>query len=74
MGGLPGDKQAGIADLQLTAAHGRYLAPFARILLSIAYVRDNDKVRALQVLTSLRGEFPANGLFSREIARLTAPH
>src|ERR1700720_447065 len=27
MGGLPGDKRAGIADLQVTAQHGRYLAP-----------------------------------------------
>jgi hypothetical protein len=42
MGGLPGDKQGGIADLQLTAQHGHYLAPFARILLAIACVRDKD--------------------------------
>jgi hypothetical protein len=74
MGGLPGDKQAGIADLQLTADHGQYLAPFARVLLAIAYVRDKDKARALQVLTSLRGEFPNNGLFAREIARLQESH
>ena len=43
MGGLPSDKQGGIADLQTTAEHGHYLAPFARILLSIAYVREKDK-------------------------------
>jgi hypothetical protein len=72
MGGLPGDKQAGIADLQLTAQHGRYLAPFARILLAIAYVRDKDKLRALELLTSLRAQFPANTLFPREISRLQA--
>jgi hypothetical protein len=72
MGGLPGDKQGGIADLQLTAAHGHYLAPFARILLAIAYVRDKDKARALQILTSLRTEFPNNTLFPREISRLQA--
>ena len=68
--GLPGDRQGGIADLQLTAEHGRYLAPFARILLAIAYVRDKDKPRAIQMLTGLHAEFPANPLFSREIARL----
>jgi hypothetical protein len=72
MGGLPGDKQAGIADLQLTAQHGHYLAPFARILLAIAYVRDKDKPRALQLLTSLRTQFPGNTLFPREIIRLQA--
>jgi hypothetical protein len=70
MGGLPGDKQGGIADLQLTATRGHYLAPFARILLAIAYVRDKDRPRALQELNSLRADFPGNTLFPREIMRL----
>jgi hypothetical protein len=70
MGGLSGDKKAGISDLQTTAQHGRYLAPFARILLSIAYVRDKKKLRALELLTSLRTQFPNNTLFPREISRL----
>jgi hypothetical protein len=70
MGGLPSDKRSGIADLQTTAEHGHYLAPFARILLSIAYVREKDRPRALLLLTGLRREFPANTLFSREIAHL----
>jgi hypothetical protein len=74
MGGLPGDKKGGIADLQLTAQHGHYLAPFARILLAIAYVRDRDKARALDVLSALRAEFPGNTLFPREIARLQSAH
>ena len=74
MGGLPSDKQGGIADLQTTAAHGHYLAPFARILLSIAYVREKDRPRALQLLTGLRREFPANTLFPREIAHLQSSH
>jgi hypothetical protein len=74
MGGLPGDKQAGIADLQVTAQHGHYLKPFARILLAIAYVRDKDKPHAIELLSSLRMEFPGNTLFPREIDRLqTAP-
>ncbi len=73
MGGLPSDKQGGIADLQLTAEHGHYLAPFARILLSIAYVRENDRTRALQLLTALRADFPGNTMFPREIARLQEP-
>jgi hypothetical protein len=70
LGGLPGDRQGGIADLQLTAEHGRYLGPFARILLAIAYVRDKDKPRAIQLLMGLRAQFPANPLFERELARL----
>jgi hypothetical protein len=74
MGGLPADKQGGISDLQMTAQHGRYLAPFARILLAIAYVRDKNKQRALDVLSALRKEFPGNTLFPREIARLESSH
>jgi hypothetical protein len=70
MGGLPADKQGGIADLHTTAEHGRYLAPFARILLAIAYVREKDKPRALELLGGLQREFPANTLFPREIEHL----
>ena len=72
VGGLPADKQGGIADLQITAERGHYLAPFARILLAIAYVREKDKVRAIQVLAGLQHDFPGNTLFPREIARLQA--
>lgn len=70
MGGLPADKEGGIHDLQTTAQHGHYLAPFARILLAIAYVREKDRPRAVEILNGLRSEFPANPLFSHEIARL----
>jgi hypothetical protein len=74
LGGVPADKQGGIADLKLTAERGHYLAPFARILLAIVYVREKDKPRALDMLTSLRSEFPGNSLFPREIARLQTAH
>jgi hypothetical protein len=74
MGGFAADKQSGISDLQTTAEHGHYLAPFARILLAIAYVREKDKGRALQLLAGLQREFPGNTLFPREIARLQATH
>lgn len=74
MGGLPADKQAGIADLKTTAEHGHYLAPFARILLAIAYVREKNKPGAIELLAGLRQEFPGNTLFPREIARLQSAH
>jgi hypothetical protein len=74
MGGVSGDKKQGIVELQMTADHGRYLGPFARILLAIAYVRDKDNSRARELLASLRDEFPKNILFTNEIARLDAGH
>ena len=70
LGGVPGDKSAGIAELESTAAHGQLLAPFARILLAIAYVREKDTARAREILQSLERDFPNNPLFSKELARL----
>jgi hypothetical protein len=74
LGGVAGDKAAGISELQLTAQHGRYLAPFARILLAIAYVREKDTARARKLLVSLRQDYPQNPLFAREIGRLDGEH
>ena len=73
LGGIPGDKAGGIADLHKVATQGRLLAPFARILLAIAYVRDKDVPRARAELVSLEKEFPNNPLFSKELARLEEP-
>jgi len=70
LGGVSGDKQAGIQELQVTAEHGQYLAPFARILLAIAYVREKDKPHARELLVALQADFPENPLFGREISRL----
>ena len=70
LGGVSGDKQKGISELQLTAQRGHYFGPFARILLAIAYVREKDKPRARELLVSLQDEFPQNPLFTQEIARL----
>ena len=72
LGGLSGTKAEGIQELSLTAQRGRYLAPFARILLAIAYVRDNNRSGAREMLVSLEQEFPQNPLFAREIGRLDA--
>ncbi|MCI0354419.1 MAG: hypothetical protein L0099_05175 [Acidobacteria bacterium] len=69
-GGHSGDKEAGRYEVMMTAEHGRFLKPFARILLAISYLRDKDKQRARTLLAGLRDEFPRNPLFAREIARL----
>jgi len=72
LGGLSADKQSGIADLQTTADRGHYLAPFARILLAIAYAREKDWARAVELLFGLEKDFPGKALFAREIAHLQA--
>ncbi len=70
LGGVAGDKAGGIAELQTTAARGQLLAPFARILLAIAYVREKELPRARETLLALQRDFPHNALFGRELARL----
>jgi hypothetical protein len=70
LGGVSGDKAGGIAELQKTASQGHLLAPFARILLAIAYVREKDLPRARELLLGLQRDFPNNSLFGRELARL----
>jgi hypothetical protein len=37
-------------------------------------VRDKNKPRAIELLTSLQAQFPGNTLFLREITRLQAVH
>src|SRR5436305_2634020 len=46
LGGVSGDKQAGIKELKLVADRGHYLARFADILLAIDYVRDHHTKHA----------------------------
>jgi hypothetical protein len=76
LGGVAGDKAGGIAELQLTAAQGYLLAPFARILLAIAYVREKDIPQARALLLGLQKDFPDNTLFGKQLARLdkNSPH
>ncbi len=70
LGGAETDKNAGVERLRLTAAHGRYLAPFARLLLAVAALRDHDRATARSLLAGLSREFPENQLYGRELARI----
>jgi predicted Zn-dependent protease len=54
----------------LVSERGYYLAPYARILLAIAEIREKNFTGARQLLSQLRDEFPGNPLFTQEIARL----
>jgi hypothetical protein len=64
------DRAEGIQRLRLTAQKGYYLAPFARLLLAVAALRDKDKETARILLAGLATEFPHNQLYSKELARI----
>jgi hypothetical protein len=68
--GAETDKQAGIAKLRLTAEHGRYLRPYARVLLAVAALRERDRAQAADLLEGLVREFPQNHLYAEELARI----
>ncbi|HKD20293.1 MAG TPA: hypothetical protein VKG23_20765 [Thermoanaerobaculia bacterium] len=72
IGGYTGDRKEGMRELELTAEKGRLLAPFARLLLAMVYLRQKDTVHARQMLERLQEEFPENPLYAREIARIAA--
>src|ERR1700731_1995683 len=66
------DRETGLAKLRKTASQGYYLEPFAKLLLGVAALRDNDREQARSILKGLRDRFPDNELYSRELNRLTA--
>jgi hypothetical protein len=68
--GAQTDKNEGIAKLQLTADKGHYLAPYARLLLAVAALRDHNSARARTLLAGLAEEFPRNPLYRKELARI----
>ena len=70
LGGAQTDKEMGIAKLRLTAEKGHYLAPYARLLLAVAALRDHNRMEARRLLSGLADEFPQNPLYRRELARI----
>ena len=51
--GIRGDKKVGIEQLEIAADHGRYLRPFAKILLAMAALREKKPEVARAQLTEL---------------------
>jgi hypothetical protein len=73
MTGARTDKQEGIARLRVVAEKGHYFKPYARILLAIAALRDENRQEAVRLLKQLTLQFPQNGLFVDEIRKLCDP-
>ena len=73
IGGVHGDKERGIQQMQLAADHGHYLKPFAKILLALGYEREHQPQRARVLLADLTAQFPENPLFAHELALVQDP-
>jgi hypothetical protein len=71
--GAQTDKTAGLQKLQVVAQKGHYLLPYARLLLAVAALRDNNRDQARILLQGLAQEFPRNHLYTQELAQLEKP-
>ncbi len=65
------DRDKGLQDLRMTAQHGHYLEPFAKLLLAVAALRDNNRAGARELLSELHTRFPNNQLYLLELDRLS---
>ncbi len=70
--GIQGSKDQAKRNLELVAREGRYLGPFARILLGIIYLREKRPSDARQLLVGLTREYPENPLLRKELAKVSA--
>jgi hypothetical protein len=73
LSGARDDRERGLQQLTLAAQHGRILKPFAKLLLAVAALRDQDRGMARMLLAELQQEFPRNPLYSDELNRLKDP-
>jgi hypothetical protein len=66
------DREKGLENLRKAADEGYYLEPFAKLLLVVAALRDDQKQKARQILTELHNRFPGNQLYAVELDHLGA--
>jgi hypothetical protein len=68
-GGVHGDKRLGMEQVAKTAENGRYLKPFAKIILALAARREKQNALAQKLLHELNEQYPDNALFASEYAK-----
>jgi hypothetical protein len=67
---VSGNKQRGVANLQLAAREGRFFKGFAKILLGIINLREKKPRETQKLLAELARDYPGNPLFRKELAKL----
>ena len=67
---VEGDKAKAVANLTSVATGGRYLGPFARILLAIVHLREKRAAESAVILDGLVRDFPENRLLRAELAKV----
>jgi hypothetical protein len=68
-GGIHGDKKLGMEQVAKTAENGRYLRPYAKIILALAARREKQNALAQRLLRELKEQYPDSALFASEYAK-----
>ena len=70
--GIHGDKKLGMEQVARAAANGRYLGPFAKIILALAACRENEAALARKLLRELIEQYPDSELYASEYAKVSS--
>jgi hypothetical protein len=68
-GGIHGDKKLGMEQVARTVENGRYLRPFAKIILALAARREKQNALAQRLFHELSEQYPDNQQFASEYAK-----
>jgi hypothetical protein len=68
--GVEGNKTTGVRTLERVADSGRYMRPFAKLLLSIFHLREKNYTKCQEVLREYSREFPENQVVKKEIEKV----
>ncbi len=68
-GGFHGDRKVGMDQMSKCAESGRYLKPFAKIMLGLAARREKQNVLAQKLFHELNEEFPESSQYAVEYAK-----
>jgi tetratricopeptide (TPR) repeat protein len=68
---IEGSKQKAIMDLKKVIECGRFYPPFAKILLSVIYLREKQPQQALVLLKEMARDCPENPLIRDEVKRVS---
>ena len=66
-----GSKQVAIEKLERVARTGQYLGPFAKLLLAIIYLREDQPRHTEALLTDLSRDYPENQLLKTELKKVS---
>jgi hypothetical protein len=69
--GVEGDKEKGFKLLEIAAKNGRYMKPFAQMLLANFYQKEGRRKDSERMLRALIDTHPENETFRRELNKLT---